>query len=182
MSEIADRFRRAAAQFTARVEGVPEDRWGAPSPCAGWDARDVVRHLVDNCTLFLGLVGRELPEGPSVDTDPAAAWPSARDAVQADLDDPELAAEEYDGQFGRKTFAWGVDSFLTGDVVVHTWDLARATGQDERLDAAEVARIFEEARALGEMARGEGIYGPEVEAPTDADEQTRMLAFLGRRS
>ena len=71
VSEIAERYRRVAAGFTERVEAVPADRWTSASPCEGWDARAVVRHVVDAHGLFEGMVGRSLGDIPSVDDDPA---------------------------------------------------------------------------------------------------------------
>jgi Mycothiol maleylpyruvate isomerase N-terminal domain len=46
VSEISDRYRRVAGQFTRRVEAVPDGAWDNPAPCEGWVARDVVGHLV----------------------------------------------------------------------------------------------------------------------------------------
>ena len=72
----------------------------------------------------------------------------------------------------------------TPDVLIHTWDLARATGLDERLDADEVHRQVVGVESLpaevDEAMRGSGHYGPRVEVPPDADEQSRLLAFMGR--
>ncbi|MEJ7666332.1 MAG: hypothetical protein WKG07_45885 [Hymenobacter sp.] len=67
------------------------------------------------------------------------------------------------------------------DVFLHTWDLARATGLDERLDPEEVHRLYEGMEPMDEVPRGSGHYGPRVEVPDDADEQTRLIAFIGRR-
>jgi uncharacterized protein (TIGR03086 family) len=64
---------------------------------------------------------------------------------------------------------------------VHTWDLARATGLDETLDADEVHRLVEAMEPMDEAMRSSGHYGPRVDVPADADEQTRLLAFTGRR-
>ena len=97
MSEIADRYRRIAAGFTARVEAVPPDRWAAPSPCEGWDARDVVRHVVSAHGTFEDMVGRSIGEVPSVDADPLAAWAAVRDRVQARLQ----LVPPHDPQFRR---------------------------------------------------------------------------------
>ncbi len=182
MSEIAERFRRRAASFTERVEAVPADRWDSPSPCEGWTALDVVRHMVGNVDMFFGLVGRERSPGPDVADAPAAVWGVARDAMQVGLDDPELAGQEYDGAFGRMTFEQGVDSFLSFDLVVHTWDLARATGLDERLDPTDVHDVFESAKSMdtGGALRTDGVCGPELAPPSGAGEQEQMLAFLGR--
>jgi uncharacterized protein (TIGR03086 family) len=178
---VADRFRLLAAAFTDRVEAVPDDRWESPSPCEEWTARDVVRHLVGNVDFFFGMIGRERPAGPSVDEDPAGAWAAARDAMQAALDDPEVAGTEYDGQFGQSTLEQGVDRFMAIDLVVHSWDLARAAGLDERLDPDEVNRVFEEVHPMDDMLRAPQAFGPKLDPPEGADEQRRLLAFLGRR-
>ena len=180
MNEVADRYRSLARGFTERVEAVPEERWANPSPCAGWTARDVVRHMVETSELFLGMVGLEVPAGPSVDDDPVLAWAAARDAVQAALDDPEKATLAYEGRFGRTTFEQGIARFVCADLVVHTWDLARATGLDERLDPDAVHELFVGMEPMDEMLRQSGAFGPKLEPPEDADEQTRLLAFLGR--
>ncbi|MDQ1729983.1 MAG: hypothetical protein QOK10_142 [Pseudonocardiales bacterium] len=181
MSEVADRYRRLSAAFTDTVAAVPPDRWDAPSPCAGWDARDVLRHVVESHGQFLGLVGRSLPELPSVDEDPLAAWSGAREAVQSCLDDPALAGTEYQGKFGRSTFEQAVDGFLSFDQVVHRWDLARAAGLDERIDPEEIARITAFANRMGDVLQNSGACGPAIEPPEGADDQTRLLMALGRR-
>ena len=180
MTDISERYRRNADRFAAIVAGVPESRWSDPSPCEDWTAHDVVRHVVDTQGMFLGLVGRELGEIPSVDDDPPAAWDAARLVVQSDLDDPERADTEFDGYFGRTTFAEAVNRFLSSDLVVHAWDLAPATGQDETIDPAEAERVLAGARELGDAFRSPGVCGPEVEVPDDADIQTRLVAFYGR--
>lgn len=178
----ADRFRRLASAFADKIAAVPPDRWEQPSPCEGWTARDVVRHVVDSQGLFLRLVGRELGDVPSVDDDPLAAWNAARAVTQANLDDPQLASEEFDGFFGRTTYAQGVDRFLCTDLVLHGWDLARAAGLDERIDPEDVARVMEDMKAFGDAARSPEAFGPALDPPPGADEQTRVLAFTGRRA
>jgi uncharacterized protein (TIGR03086 family) len=177
----ADRFRTLAAAFTDRVEAVPADRWESPSPCEGWTARDVVRHMVGNVDMFHGMIGEERPSGKTVDDDPVAAWAEARDAMQAALDDPETARREYDGFFGRTTLEQSVDRLMGADLVVHAWDLARATGGDEKLDPDAVHEVFTALQPMDEMLRAPNAFGPKLDPPAGADEQTRLLAFLGRR-
>jgi uncharacterized protein (TIGR03086 family) len=183
MSEIADRYRRLAADFTRLVQAVPEARWERPSPCPDWTAREIVRHMTQTPAIFFGLIGREFPPGPSVDDDPMAAWAHARGAVQAALDDPDVAGAEFESpSFGRTTFERSVDRFLGTDLVIHGWDLARAAGLDERMDPDEVHRIFEAMKPMDDVRRAPGACGPRLEPPAGADEQTRLLAFLGRRA
>ncbi|MFW6693975.1 TIGR03086 family metal-binding protein [Streptomyces sp. MAR4 CNX-425] len=178
----ADEHRKVAGDFTARVRGVPAGAWDSPAPCEGWVARDVVRHLTDWFPGFLKTgTGIELPAGPSVDDDPVAAWQVHSDAVQALLDDPATAGKKLSHpQIGEVPLDRAVDRFYTADVFMHTWDLARATGQDERLDADKCAALLEGMLPMDEVLRGSGHYGPRVEVPESADAQTRLLAFIGR--
>lgn len=183
MSQIADRYRKVAERFSATARQVPEDAWDNPAPCEGWVARDVVRHMVEWMPgMFFGNAGLEAPEHPPVDEDPAGAWQVLSDAIQAALDDPEVAAREFDMRVGRFSVERAVDTFGTGDVLIHTWDLARATGLDESLDPGEVHRQLEGFHQIDEeMLRNSGQFGPRVEVPDDADEQTRLIAFTGRQ-
>jgi uncharacterized protein (TIGR03086 family) len=73
-----------------------------------------------------------------------------------------------------------VDRFYTSDVFMHTWDLARATGQDERLDPQTCADLLAEMAPIEELMRSSGQFGPRVPVPGDADVQTRLLGFIGR--
>jgi uncharacterized protein (TIGR03086 family) len=181
MTEISDRYRKRSQEFADTVAAVPEDRWSSSSPCEEWTARDVVRHVVQTPGMFFGMIGAEYPEAPSVDDDPVAAVAHARDTMQGALDDPEVATTEFDGFFGRTSFEQAVDRFVNFDLVVHRWDLARATGLDESLDAGEVHSMLEGVEAMGDVLSQSGHYGARVEVPVDASEQMRLLALTGRR-
>lgn len=182
MSEIADRYRRLAGQFTERVEAVPQDAWDNPAPCEGWVARDVVGHLVEWLPgFFFGTWDIEAPTAPSVEEDPAGAWRAVNTTIQSALDDPDVATTLRDTRMGPSTFEQTIDMICTPDVLAHTWDLARATGLDETLDPDEVHRFVEGMEPYDEMMRQSGQYGPRVAVPGDADEQTRFVAFLGRQ-
>jgi uncharacterized protein (TIGR03086 family) len=182
MTETSDRYRRLVADMTGTIQHVPDERWGETSPCPDWTARDVVQHLVDTHGMFMGLVGRSLPAGPSVDDDPLAAWVFARDRMQEDLDDPERAGAEFDGSSGRTTFAKAVDRFICLDLVIHRWDLARATGQDAIIDPSELERIWQDVDSFADKMRGPGAFGEAIEPRPDASPQDRLLAFLGRQT
>lgn len=179
----ADEHRRIAGEFTVTVEGVAPGAWDAPAPVEGWVARDVVRHLVTWLPEFLhGAAGIDLPAGPSVDDDPVEAWRSHCEAVQALLDDPEVADRVHElPHIGTMSLGAAIAQIYTPDVFMHRWDLARATGQDETLDAARCEAMFEGMLPMDEMLRQSGQYGPRVEVPDDADAQTKLLAFIGRQ-
>jgi uncharacterized protein (TIGR03086 family) len=182
MTEMSDHFRWVSAEFTQRVKDIPADAWDNPAPCEGWVARDVVGHLVEWLpAFFFDRWGIADPDRPSVDDDPVGAWIAISDTIQAALDDPAIAGRvEEDPRMGPMSFEQSIDMICTGDVFLHTWDLARATGLDEKLDPDEVHRMFVGMEPMDQMLRESGQYGPRVIVPDDADEQTKLLAFIGR--
>jgi uncharacterized protein (TIGR03086 family) len=181
MTETADRYRRLAGDFGAKIAAVPADRWESPSPCEEWNARQVVGHVVGTQGMFLGFIDKSPGDGPSVDDDPAGAWAGVSASIQAVLDDPVEAATEFDGFSGRTTFESAVDRFLNFDLVVHAWDLSRATGLDENIDLDDIHRLTAQLPEFGDALHSPGVCGPELEVGPDADDQTRFLAVLGRR-
>ena len=180
MSEISDRYARLASAFAEKIAAVPDDSWDNPSPCEGWTARDVVGHVISTQGMFLGFVGRELGDIPSADHDPLGAWRAASAVVHADLENPERAATEFTGFTGTSTFEAAVNRFLCFDLVVHNWDLSRATGQDERIDAEDIERVRQQAEEFGDAMRAPQAFGSAIEPPEGADSQQKLLAFLGR--
>lgn len=176
----ADEHRNIAGGFTERVVRVID--WEAPAPVEGWVARDVVRHLVSWLPGFLASSSDvRLPVGPSADENPVAAWQSQCAAVQALLDDRTTAAEVVKNpHIGEMPLELAISRIYTADVFLHTWDLARSTGQDERLDQERCAQMYEGMLPLDEMLRSSGQYGPRVQVPDDADPQTQLLGFIGR--
>ena len=179
MSDIADRYRRLAGHFSAVVDAVPEEAWDSASPCEGWTARQVLGHVVDSETEFLGRFDRAPDDGGA---DVRGRWVTVRGAMQQTLDDPEVANTTYESQFGETTLAETVDGFFSPDLVVHGWDIARATGLEELepMPAGEVERIDARFRPMGDAIRAPGAFGPEVAVPDDASPQDRLLGFLGR--
>jgi uncharacterized protein (TIGR03086 family) len=151
----------------------------------------VVDHILSMHGYMLMSVGRELDAGLSVKEDPLAAFRGARSAVEAVLDDPELAATECDTPAGRMTTESHIDQVVSDDLALHGWDLARATGQDETMDPADVERLWASTSAIpaevmvryrtpGAFGPGIEVFGLEVKVPEDAPLQDRLLGFVGR--
>jgi uncharacterized protein (TIGR03086 family) len=130
--------------------------------------------------MFAGFVGLTLEPGPDVDTDPVGAWTTASGQMQRYLDDPDTATTQFQGRGGVTTLEDAVDRFVSFDLNVHGWDLAHATGLDERIDPAEIPHLWESVDAFADMIRSEGAFGPAVDPPPGASEQDRLLAHLGR--
>jgi uncharacterized protein (TIGR03086 family) len=176
----AERHREIGRVFTDRVRGTRS--WDTSSPVADWSARDVVRHLVDWLPSFLaGGSSVRLPAVPSVDDDPVAAWQAHVGAVQELLDDPATAELTLSNpHIGQLPLDRAIDQFYTTDVFMHTWDLARATGQDDRLDPEHCAVLLAGMEPLEDVIRSSGQYGPRMPVKDDADSQAKLLAFIGR--
>jgi uncharacterized protein (TIGR03086 family) len=180
MSDAAERHRTHAGAFSTKVQQV--STWDVPTPVPEWTARDVVRHLIEWFPAFLadGSAIR-LPAGPAVDDDPAAAWQHQAESIQAILDDPAAGSVIFAHRHVPACpLPEAIDRFYTTDVFMHTWDLARATGQDDRLDDAECAVLLAGMEPLDDVLRASGQYGPRVPVSAGADATDRLVAFIGR--
>ena len=115
------------------------------------------------------------------DEDPKAAFAETLASTQAALAAPGALERVVPGPMGEMPLEQLIGRLICSDILVHTWDLARAAGLDESLDAVAVTQSFKGLQPLDAMIRRPGVFGPKVEAPAGADEQTQFLSFLGRQ-
>ncbi|MGY1734410.1 TIGR03086 family metal-binding protein [Geodermatophilus sp. SYSU D00684] len=178
---IATDYDAVLEPLLAVADAVPAAGWDAATPCEDWTARDLVAHVVGTQREFLTGRGVDLGPAPDVAAGPAAALREHAARVLAVVADPAVADAGYDGFSGPTTVGETLAQFYVWDMVVHRWDLARATGQDATLTEAELDRIESGARSWGDALYLEGICR-QVDAPEGADRPTRVLALLGRRA
>lgn len=180
MTEISDRYRTVADGFSARLDGMNSDAWTAQSPCTEWTARDVVVHVVGTHRHVRATLGdvdaQDVDPGGDLVTD----FRQASAAVREALADPDKASTTVGGMFGEQPFESLVGRLLCADTLVHTWDLSRATGQDEHLDPAAVAACRSFLEPIDEAIRRPGGFAPKITPAEGADEQTAFLNFCGR--
>lgn len=159
------RHRAVASGFAAVAARMPD--WDAPSPVPEWRARDVVGHLTGWFPHFLRAGGVELAvTGASVDDDPAAAWSAQSAAVQALLESPDAPTRILDHPYvGRLPLLVAVDRFYTADVFMHTWDLARAAGEQPQLDPAWAGALLDGLHGGGDAARLRSIRPGDARRP-----------------
>ena len=118
---------------------------------------------------------------------PVDGW-TARDVVRhltdwfpGFLEDPATQTAMLENpHIGTIPLAGAIDQFYTADVFMHTWDLSRATGQDDRLDAELANQMFSGMQEHDEMLRASGQYGPRVDVAESADITDRLMGFIGR--
>lgn len=162
--------------FTALVSGT--EAWDAPSPCEGWTAGDVVRHVIDTEREFLE--GRGFPIASAGTGDPAADWAAHLAEVDRLVATDGVMDLAYDGFFGPTTIGATLADFYGWDLAIHGWDLARATGQRWSVTDTQAQSLMATADGWGDALHSEGICGPELPIADSAPIQDRLLARLGR--
>jgi uncharacterized protein (TIGR03086 family) len=187
---VMELYGRAQDGFDAVLAGVGPGRWETPSTCPEWSVRDVAGHVIwaqrqlrawatgEDYAEHRGAPGAAHP-GVLVEGEPVELWRTARAEATVTLTEETLAKPVSLPGVGEIPLV-GVVTLLLSDTVTHTWDIAHALGQPVVLDPAAVSAAFEWSRA--NVIRRPGFFGPELTPPDDADEQTRMLAFLGRKA
>jgi len=172
-----------AHQRAAAVAAGASGMLDRPTPCEKWDVRAVLNHLVGITWMFTLANQGELAgegEGDLIGDDPSAALAAASEA--------NLASWRAGGAFdGDRTYPFGTFPAPAAalvnleEVVVHTWDLARATGQDPAVDPAIAQLVFDFCRSIPlDDFRAHGAFGPEVTVPATAPVTSRLVALLGR--
>jgi uncharacterized protein (TIGR03086 family) len=183
MSEIIERWKHLTEAFGQRLDAVRDDQWDSPTPCTDFTVRQLVTHVID--------VQRMVPKGlgasGAIDTpngdDLKATWKAVRSAALDTCSVEGALARDIDSPLGGKMPA---GQFFGGpacaDILIHTWDLARAIGADEKLDedACRLTLGLLQA-APAEFIRQPGRFAAAIEPPAGADIQTQLLCFAGRR-
>lgn len=179
MNSTAIAYEAALRPLSLILDAVPAEAWADPSPCAGWTARHVVAHLIDTQRNLLTDHGHDL--GPTPDLiDPAAGFRDHAERVSTLITRDEVTDVAYDGFFGPTTVGATLEQFYVWDMLVHRWDIARATGGNDVISPEEMDRIEAGADSFGSALHMDGICGPAVTVPANADRQTRLLGRLGR--
>ncbi len=173
-------YRAATDRATALVEAARQDQLVSPTPCTEWSVQELIDHLVGGTEYLLSAAEQREARQPA-DATAADYRRGVADVLKA-LDVPGTLEQTCISPLG---FEWPVAQAVAGtfmDVLIHTWDLARATGQDEELDPGLVeACMAMFVPQMPAMGRAAGIVGPNVEVGDDASAQDRLLAAMGRR-
>jgi uncharacterized protein (TIGR03086 family) len=192
MSDTMAHYQRAQDGFDEVLATVGAGEWDRPSMCTEWTIRDVIGHVVWGQRLAHGwAVGREYtetggaPGAPHPGSDelagaqPLEAWRAASAATMPALTPESLSRLIVTSGFGEIPLE-GFVTLLVTDLLAHTADIAYALGHDVRLAPEAIPFAFAWSRE--QTFRVPGGVGPELTPPTGADEQTRFLAYLGRKA
>jgi uncharacterized protein (TIGR03086 family) len=176
----------AVQLLTPLVEGTRADQLGNPTPCSDWSVRDLLNHVIGGGHMFAsGLRGDALPsgDGPTdlVGDDHRAAFRTSIDGFSSALADTNDLDKPVSLPFGTLPTVAALQ-LAAGDLLVHSWDLAQATGQpfDPPADFVEASYGFFQM-AVNDDLRAAGLFGPPLEVSSDAAPLTKLLAHSGRR-
>ena len=177
MSGLVERHQRACAGFSRVTGRVRADQWEQPTPCAEWDARALVEHVIGfHDFLLLRPLGVRAHRPRS---DPAARWDATASALFGALSEPGVLDRATELPGGGQSSPGQILPALSTDVLVHTWDLARAVGVPPDLDPELCASAYDAVRAH-ELPRDTGMFEAARPVDADADAATRLIAFYGR--
>ncbi|MFI5542961.1 TIGR03086 family metal-binding protein [Streptomyces sp. NPDC051815] len=185
---LLERHAEALRLFGERVRDIGDDQWGAPTPCTEWTVRDLVNHVTGEQLWVPPMVteGRTVEEigdafsGDVLGGDPAAAWDRASAAAHTAFTASGALDRTVRLSYGP-ALGSAYCSELTADCVVHTWDLCRGIGADDRLPGPLVRFALEEVTPYADALAASGAFAEPVEVPPGSDEQTRLLALVGRK-
>ncbi len=181
---VVSALEEAYGRVIALASGLRPEDLNRPTPCAGWDVRAVLNHLLGTMRMFAivnqgGVAGEDA--GDLVGDD---AHGAVREGARLNLR-TWRAPKAFDGErtFPFGTFPAAAAALMNlSEVIVHTWDIGVAVGQPVSVDpsAAEMLASFYEAIPL-DVYREHGAFGPLVEVSPDAPAFDRLLGLLGRQ-
>ena len=187
-----EHLQRVSELLSGLVEGTDASRLDDPTPCSDFHVRDLIGHFTMGRFLFaadfVGDTARRdellggMPErfGDLLGDDHLATYRDASAALDAAVDGIEDVEATADFFLGQMPISAALET-ISGDNLVHCWDLARSTGQDfdPPDDLVEATAAFLGVLITDDL-RAVGSFGPEVEVPEDASALDRLLGFCGR--
>jgi uncharacterized protein (TIGR03086 family) len=192
MSEITltgwDVLDEARAVLRAVVAGVPADGWQRPTPCAEWDATQVLQHAALDQGAWAAVVSGTQPSGenPFAPSGQLGGEPLAYAEAALAASAPAWAAVSADGGPIPTPLPAGpmppADAAAAAalDAAIHAWDIAAATGQASPLTPALARALTPVAKSIVEPLRQYGAYALALEPDPGADDAAALLCYLGR--
>jgi uncharacterized protein (TIGR03086 family) len=183
LPELHDHALTATRRYVA---GVGANQWEDPSPCEGWDVRELVNHIVSG-NFWAGALARgqtiedvgDRLDGDILGDDATAAYDESARAASEAFHAPGAMQAPCAVSYGPVPGEVYLGHRFI-DVVVHGWDVAKGTGQDTTLDPELVEACFTVIEPQKEMLFGSGAFGTDHEPEPGADRQTALLELLGR--
>lgn len=172
----------AGVEVGALIARVGPGQWSDPTPCAEWSVRDVVHHLVGLNLVFAAMLHDQPPPERGADVlgaDPVEAYRESNAMLHKAFAQPGVLEREFRGPLGVATGEQRLQIRLA-DLIVHGWDLARATGLQLRIPEELAERSLQLTRASMATQSRAGRFDEPQPVDEDAPALDRLAAFLGR--
>jgi uncharacterized protein (TIGR03086 family) len=177
---------QALAQTRRDMAGIRGDQWDAPTPCDDWNVRELANHVVSG-NFWAGELARgktidevgDRLDGDVLGSDPVGAYDESARVADAAFRAPgamEAPCAVSYGPVPGEVYAG--HRFI--DLLIHGWDLAKATGQDTSLPPELVESCWAVVEPQRDLLVGSGAFGDHHDIPAGADRQAGLLALLGR--
>ena len=178
---LLDALDAAASALGQVLRGVTAEQWSAPTPCDGWTVRDLVGHVVaGNRQVVAALRGAPAALAGTDAPDPVDAYESSAGDLAGAFGTPGALAALVTVPFGTVPGRVAAHLRIT-ELLVHGWDLARATGHAMPVPEEFVLPELEFTRqSLPTIPAGRSPFKPSRPAPTGASPLDRLAALLGR--
>ncbi|TCO52490.1 TIGR03086 family metal-binding protein [Actinocrispum wychmicini] len=182
--EILTNFDRAVTAANAVLDKIEPNQYSIPTPCDKWTVWDVINHVTaGNLKGVAMLTGTEPPDRDAdlLGDDARGAFDRSVSSVRAAMSAPGALEKKVATPLGEQPGAFVVH-MRVNELIVHSWDLAKATGQSTDIEPELAAGALSQWRArMGDRPRpADGPFGPEQEALPGATAADRLAAFLGR--
>jgi uncharacterized protein (TIGR03086 family) len=181
--DLGERHLAVCRRFGESVRAA-NGKWDRPSPCDAWDARGVLEHVIGFHDVLLLRPLELKPDRPR--DDPQLRWELTYRALEKAFEPSRRLLErvvdvpQLQGNPATRLDERAMMPNLTRDVLVHTWDLARAVGADDRLDAEWCGQFYAALPTDTAALTVSGMFDAPVEVSDHTDVQSKLLARLGR--
>jgi uncharacterized protein (TIGR03086 family) len=178
-----DRIEHATAFAAGKVKGVSADDLGKPTPCAEFDVRELLNHMLGGLEMLRVAAQGEkatMPDGDQFAADPGAVYDERRAAFLRALRAGGALERNWEMPFGSLPGSM-MAAIAFMEHVTHGWDLAKATGQDTTIPPDLVQECAETVEPMDAMLRMPGVCGPAVPVADNASAQDKLIAFMGRQ-
>lgn len=182
--DVRDLHRGAVRNAGDLILGTPEDRFAAPTPCADWDVRALIGHMIAGNLLYAHAARGAAPNDFDFSRDffgddPMAAFDASAADVHDAFSGDHVLESDFVLPFGAFPAEFAIGLHVV-DLVVHAWDLSTATGQETRIDNELLAFGIQHSEIPDEF-RGPGMpFGPKVDVPAAALPVDRLVGEMGR--
>lgn len=186
----AELFEQATSGVSKIVSGIKQDQVEIATPCSDWNVRALLGHLIGGAENFANTLSggdvnlNNTNSSQSTDADAASLAQAYQAAVTS-----ALQAAQAPGAMEKKV-ATPIGEMAGGEFLaanfmdhfIHGWDLAKATGQDTKLDPQLVETCYQMfVPGMTDTGREHGVFGPAVTVPDNASTQDKLLGYTGRQ-